>query len=106
MPRCRIEYIIRLTARLRNGGYKSREIAHETLKYISKLICFIYKIILIIYWDIHAFGSLAPDKSDCIMIVRAVNGTARGDFLKIPITLSRAYLSNESKDRDLPMASH
>jgi hypothetical protein len=37
------------------------------------------------------------------MIVRPVNGTARENFLKMPIALSRPYLRNESKYDNLPM---
>jgi hypothetical protein len=56
-----------------------------------------------IYWDIHAFRSLAPIKLICIIIVRPTGGTARGNFLKIPIALSRLYPSNEEKDNAIPM---
>jgi hypothetical protein len=37
------------------------------------------------------------------MMVRPVNGTARGDFLKMPIALSRPYPSNEYKYSSIAM---
>jgi hypothetical protein len=103
MPRCTIDCTIHITARLRNCGYKSGEITHDAWKYILKFICFIYKIILIIYWDIYAFRSFAPDKVDRIMIVRPVNGMAREHFMKMPMVLPRPYLTKKSKDENLPM---
>jgi hypothetical protein len=106
MPKCIIESTTRVTARLRNCGYRSRGVVHETLKDISKLISFIYKIISIIYWYIRALRPLAPDKVDHLIIVHHVNGTARGNFVKIPIALSRPYLSDESKNEDRLMDSH
>jgi hypothetical protein len=68
-----------------------------------KFICFTYTTISIIYWNMDTFRSLTPDKVDRRMIVRSVNGRAMGNFLKIPIALSRPYLSKVLKDKDLPM---
>jgi hypothetical protein len=100
MQKCIIEYIIHIAARLRNRDYRSGEIMDDTFKYILKFICFRYKIVSVIDSDIHALRWLTPDNVDHIMIVRPVNGTVKGNSLKMPIPLSRPYLSNESKDED------
>jgi hypothetical protein len=64
MPRSIIECNIPVTARLKNCDGSSLQIIYDRLKYALKFICFTYKIISIIYRDIHAFQSLVPHKVD------------------------------------------
>jgi hypothetical protein len=48
------------------------------------------------------FDYSLPIKLRRIMIIRPINGTARGHFLEMPITLSHPYPNNKYKDDSIP----
>jgi hypothetical protein len=75
-----MECMIHVTARLRNCGYSAGELIHDTLKHVFKFICFTYQILSIIYWDIHAFRSVAPHKVDPHNDCSARRWNGKGEF--------------------------